>query len=418
MAVDNQPVAELGATLVQRWVAFGRLLRRNGVEVTPGQVRDLLRVLPMLDLRDRESVYFAARATCCARKSDLPRFDRAFRQFWGRNRQLIIPSDTGSLPQPPADPVLNLRPPQGDKQPRVPRAAPAIERVTVVDSGGEVSEGVDSRREEDRRLDRTLLYSAEERLRHLDFARFSAEELAAARAIMAGWRWTLAQRRTRRMAAAKRGPRLDILRTLRRAMRTEGVPYTLARKGPRRRARPLVLLCDISGSMASYTRVLLYFLHTVRREVGNVEVFVFGTRLTRVTRQLRARDVDQALAEVSRMVVDWSGGTRLGEALHAFNTQWARRGLGQGAIVGIISDGWDRGDPAQLAKELERLRRMSHRLIWLNPLLGSEGYEPVTRGMAAALPHTDDFLAAHNLKALDELGALLARLDRRRPVRR
>ncbi|MDQ6747740.1 MAG: VWA domain-containing protein [Candidatus Dormibacteraeota bacterium] len=378
-----------------------------------------MRALPLLDLRDRDSVYFAARTTLCARKSDLWPFDLAFRQFWGRNRQLVLPSDTGALPEPPANPPLRLHTPPGEKQPRIPQTLPAKERVTLVDIGGDGEEGVAGDLTEDRRLERALRYSPEERLHHLDFARFSEEELAAARAIMGGWRWRLAQRRTRRMAAAKRGPRLDILRTLRRAMRTEGVPYTLARKGPRRRARPLVLLCDISGSMASYTRVLLYFMHTIRREVGNVEVFVFGTRLTRVTRQLRARDVDQALAEVGRMVVDWAGGTRMGETLHTFNTHWARRVLGQGAIVCIISDGWDRGDPALLAAEMAHLQRLAFRLIWLNPLMGFQGYQPLARGIATALRYVDHLLPAHDLASLQALAHLLGSLDANaRPARR
>jgi uncharacterized protein with von Willebrand factor type A (vWA) domain len=169
--------------------------------------------------------------------------------------------------------------------------------------------------------------------------------------------------------------------------------------------------------MERYSRLLLIFAHAVARR-EEVETFVFSTRLTRITRLLRRRDIDRALAEVGKRVHDFSGGTRIGQALAEFNRRWARRVLGHGAITIVVSDGWDRGDPGQLAVELERLRRMSNRLIWLNPLLGSEGYEPVTRGMAAALPHTDDFLAAHNLNALDELGALLASLDRRRPVRR
>ena len=202
-------------------------------------------------------------------------------------------------------------------------------------------------------------------------------------------------------------------------MRTSGVPYSLLTLGPRRKPRPLVLLCDISGSMAPYTRMLLHFLHTLRHGVDRAEVFVFGTRLTRITHQLRARDVDQALAEVSRQVADWSGGTRIGESLRAFNTTWARRVLGQGAVVCIVSDGWDCGDPALLTAELAHLQRSSFRLIWLNPLLGISGYQPLTRGMAAALPFVDDFLPANNLTSLQALAYLLSGLDfNARPGRR
>jgi uncharacterized protein with von Willebrand factor type A (vWA) domain len=407
----EQTLDTLGANLSSRWVAFGRLLRRNGVDVTPAQVRDLLRVLPMLNLTDRESVYFAARATLCSRKSDLPRFDSSFRQFWGRSRHLHTPSDTNSLRKPPPSQPRNLQPPVDDRPPRLPRTLPDMERIILVDTGEDKGEDAERDTDQDRRLERALLYSAEERLRHIDFSKFSEEELASARAIMSGWQWTLAQRRTRRMTPAKRGSRLDIVRTLRRAMRTGGVPYTLATRGPRRKVRPLVLLCDISGSMASYTRVLLYFMHTIRKEAGKVEVFLFGTRLTRVTRQLRARDVDQALAEVGRKVVDWSGGTRIGEVLHDFNTQWARRVLGQGAIVCIISDGWDRGDPTLLATEMDRLQRTSFRLIWLNPLMGGQNYQPLTRGMVTALRYVDHLLPAHDLASLKSLARLLATLD-------
>jgi uncharacterized protein with von Willebrand factor type A (vWA) domain len=171
--------------------------------------------------------------------------------------------------------------------------------------------------------------------------------------------------------------------------------------------------------MASYTRVLLYFMHTIRRKVGNVEVFLFGTRLTRVTHQLRVRDIDQALAEVGQRVVDWSGGTRIGDSIHSFNTQWARRVLGQGAIVCIISDGWDRGDPALLASEMGRLQRMAFRLIWLNPLMGNENYQPLTRGIVTAIRYVDHLLPVHDLASLQALAQLLGSLDANaRPDRR
>jgi uncharacterized protein with von Willebrand factor type A (vWA) domain len=387
---------------------FGRLLRRNGVETTAGQMRDLLRVLPLLEIGDRESVYYAARALLCARRDDLPRFDLTFRQFWGRTRQIVIPSDTGSLQPQQRQSHAEASSKQAVEVPNR-QPTPLIERGTLTDAedGDEGEDDISA----DESLQRALLYSAQERLRTLDFARFTDEELTAAKLMLAGWNWTPGLRRTRRLAAARRGRRLDFPRTLRRAMRTEGVPFVLDRRGPRQKPRPLVLLCDISGSMAPYTRMMLHFLHFLRREVSQAEVFVFGTRLTRITRQLRVRDVDQALADVGQKVVDWSGGTRTGEALRAFNTTWARRMLGQGAVVCIISDGWDRGDPTLLAAELAHLQRMAFRLIWLNPLLGLTGYQPQTRGMVAALPFVDDFLPIHNLANLGTLAALLSRLD-------
>jgi uncharacterized protein with von Willebrand factor type A (vWA) domain len=178
------------------------------------------------------------------------------------------------------------------------------------------------------------------------------------------------------------------------------------------RRRPIVLVCDVSGSMERYSRLLMIFAHAIARR-EDLEAFVFSTRLTRITRLLRQRDLDRALASVSKGVHDFSGGTRIGDALGDFNRHWARRVLGHGAVVIIVSDGWDRGDPRQLTAELIHLRRSAHRLIWLNPLLGSSGYEPLTRGMVAALPYCDDFLAAHNVQALDDLGRLLAGLDSR-----
>ena len=277
-------------------------------------------------------------------------------------------------------PSANRRPPtarvDGGRRCKAASSLPIIERTRFRTRR---TRRVGSENEEDK-ITQALLYSAQERLRKLDFARFTEEEMTAAKALMAGWKWDPGLRRTRRLTPKKRGRRLDAPRTMRRAMRTGGVPYALSWRGPRNKPRPLVLLCDISGSMAPYTRMMLHFLHILRREVGHAEVFLFGTRLTRITRQLKVRDVDVALAEVSSQVQDWSGGTRTGEALRTFNTHWARRVLGRGAVVCIISDGWDRGDPSLLAAEIAHLQRMSFRLIWLNPLLGVSGYKPLTQG--------------------------------------
>ncbi|HMA35926.1 MAG TPA: VWA domain-containing protein, partial [Chloroflexia bacterium] len=356
----------LGARLAGRWLAFERLLRRNGVPTTAGQMQSWLQVLAagLVDSADRATVYYAARALLCNRHEDWPRYDLIFRQFWGRTRQIIIPSDTAA-PRPetegPGGPPARPVPPSRDDAPDV---GGGVERLLATDApdlpGEEAGDG--------RLPERVLLYSAYERLRQRDFGEFTAEELRQAHALLAGWRWQPAWRRTRRLTRARRGRRLDIGRTLRAAMRHGGVPLGLAWRGPDTRPRPLVLLCDISGSMAPYTRVLLHFLYILNRGLRHAEVFVFATRLTRITRALRARTVDLALAEVGHSVVDWSGGTRIGAALRAFNTGWARRVLGQGAVVCMISDGWDRGTPAQLAAELAHLQRTAFRLIWLNPL--------------------------------------------------
>jgi uncharacterized protein with von Willebrand factor type A (vWA) domain len=222
---------------------------------------------------------------------------------------------------------------------------------------------------------------------------------------------------TRRLRASRHGHALDLRRTLRESLRSGGEPITLRRREFRRKPRPLVIICDISGSMSLYSRLLLHFVHTVSNGLSNVETFVFGTRLTRITRQLARRDVDDALTLVTRSVQDWSGGTRIGESLRTFNRRWSRRVLGHGAAVLIISDGWDRGDVRILGEEMARLQRNCHRLIWLNPLLGLEDYRPVTAGMRAALPYIDTFLPANNLDSLIALGKALEAIRDDRAVR-
>jgi uncharacterized protein len=207
-------------------------------------------------------------------------------------------------------------------------------------------------------------------------------------------------------------------RTIRESLRTGGEPIRLYRRRRKLKRRPLVVLCDISGSMERYSRILLQFIYAITNHLEKVEAFVFSTRLTRITRQLQRREVDAAMDEVTRSIRDWAGGTRIGEALKMFNYDWARRVLGQGAIVLIISDGWDRGDVGLLSQEMARLQRSAHRLIWLTPLLGSPYYEPLTRGIQAAMPYIDDFLPAHNLASLEQLGELLEDLSERRPSRK
>jgi uncharacterized protein with von Willebrand factor type A (vWA) domain len=230
--------------------------------------------------------------------------------------------------------------------------------------------------------------------------------------------WRLGTRETRRRVRANLGEFVDQRATLRRSLRYGGVPIDLRHRKPKRRQRPLILLCDISGSMDRYSRLLLRFVHAIEHGLDAVEVFVFGTRLTRITRSLRTRDVDDAIASVVKAVDDWSGGTRIGESIKTFNYLWSRRVLRSGATVVIISDGWDRGDPNLLATELARLQRSCRRLIWLNPLLGAPGYQPLTQGIRAALPYVDDFLPIHNLQSMEALAKLLAAVEDRPPLRR
>ena len=281
-----------------------------------------------------------------------------------------------------------------------------------------INNNPESNEEESPEIELTRTYSARELLREKDFAELSAEEIRAVKEMMTELLWQLGQQRTRRHKPGS-GNHIDLRRSLRQSLRNGGEILEWSYRRPKYRPRPLVIIADISGSMERYTRMLLHFIYSLRKGADQpIEAFLFGTRLTRITRQLRDSNVDRAMEEVSRAVPDWSGGTRIGQALRRFNFDWARRVLGQGAIVLMISDGWDRGDPNLLADEIARLQRSSFRLIWLNPLLGSADYEPLTRGMQAALPYVDDFLAVHNLASIEELAIKLMQLKDRRSSRR
>jgi uncharacterized protein len=334
----------------------------------------------------------ALRTVFVSRKEDIPTFEAAFDVFWAppdpRASAGIIPGRSRALPLSPERAkawanALGLHASQMNRE-QNPTEFPAS-------SSG---------------------YSREELLRHKDFDEMTWAETEQVKRLLEQAPWRVAERRTRRLRPSRAG-RIDLRRSARHAIRSSGELMTLFRRKPRVRRRPLVLICDVSGSMERYSRLLMIFAHAIARR-EDMEAFVFSTRLTRITRLLRHRDIDRALEAVSKRVHDFSGGTRIGDALGDFNRRWARRVLGHGAVVIIISDGWDRGDPSHLTAELIHLRRSAHRLIWLNPLLGSKGYEPLTRGMAAALPHCDDFLAAHNVEALEDLGRLLATLDSRK----
>ncbi len=377
--------------LLPRLAAFARLLHDAGVEAGPRRLTDATRALNFVELGRPDDFRSALRAVFVSRKDDLPTFEAAFDIFWAppdpRVTAGAIPGRSRHLPMSPErakvwSEALGLNSSQMNRE-QEPRSVPAS-------SSG---------------------YSSEELLRQKDFDEMTWEETEQVRRLLEQAPWRVAERRTRRMRPARQGS-IDLRRSARHAIRSSGEMMALFRRKPRTRRRPLVLICDVSGSMERYSRLLMIFAYAIgRRE--DLEAFVFSTRLTRITRQLRYRDMDRSLSAVTKGVHDFSGGTRIGEALSDFNRHWARRVLGHGAVVIIVSDGWDRGDPDQLAAELVHLRRSAHRLIWLNPLIGSEGYEPLTRGMAAALPYCDDFLAAHNVQALDDLGRLLAGLGRR-----
>jgi hypothetical protein len=381
--------------LLNRLGAFARLLHDAGLEAGPRRLTDATRALNHVDLKSQNDFRSALRAVFVSRKDELPTFEAAFDIFWSPPDPRVaagsVPGRSRPLPMSPAR-AKAWAEALGLNSSQMNREMDATE-VPVSSSG----------------------YSAEELLRHKDFEQMTWQETEQVRRLLEQAPWRVAERKTRRLRPANAG-RIDLRRTARHAIRSSGELMRLYHRRPRLRRRPLVLICDVSGSMERYSRLLMIFAHAIARR-EDLEAFVFSTRLTRVTRLLRQRDLDRALDSVSKGVHDFSGGTRIGDALADFNRHWARRVLGHGAIVIIVSDGWDRGDPNQLTAELIHLRRSAHRLIWLNPLLGSDGYQPLTRGMAAALPYCDDFLAAHNLKALDDLGSLLAGLGARKSRR-
>jgi uncharacterized protein with von Willebrand factor type A (vWA) domain len=257
-----------------------------------------------------------------------------------------------------------------------------------------------------------------ELLRGIDFSAMRADERAAAARFLERLRWSPGERPSRRFRPARGGPRLDARATLRNTMTTFGEPVLLLRRATRPKRRPLVILCDVSGSMEAYTRLLLHMSHALAREWGRVETFTFGTRLTRITRELRERRPDAALGRVSRTVEDWSGGTRIGDALHEFNVRWSRRVLGRGAVVLLVTDGWERGDWSRLDDEAARLQRAAYRLIWLDPLSGTRDYSPDSSGARTLVAHVDDHLAANTLDGLIRIAAVLGNVGRGRPVRR
>lgn len=370
--------------LLDHILAFGRLLRQFGIPINPGQMIDLLQALTHVEVGRRDDVFQTCRTVLVRRREHLPLFDEAWAFFWASQR-------TGN--------------PEGIALPDSPRQAVEVPRRLQRQRDVE-HEREDDAREEQEQIEIQLSYSQREQLHHKDFAHFTADELDQVRLLLAQLTYRMAQRPIRRWIGGN-GHRIDARRTLRQTLRSGGEVLTLSRRVRKHKQRPLVVLCDISGSMDRYSRILLQFVHTLSAGLRDVETFVFGTRLTRITRMLAHNDIDEAVDAVGSTVIDWGGGTRIGDALKTFNFAWGRRVLGRGATVLLISDGWDRGEPALLEQETARLQRTSHRLIWLNPLLGMPGYQPLTRGLQAALPYVDDFLPVHNLASLEQLGATL-----------
>jgi len=354
------------------------------------RARLLLRGLAEIDLAREDDVRAACRAMLVTHPADRARFDEAFDLFWAllRGTRVVLPSD-----------------------------APAR---THKGDGWAVASDAPPSREGRENMTRTLrvVASPAEVLRLRDFSVMTADERTAAARFLEDLDWSPGLRPSRRFSPVARGADLDTRATLRRSLARFGEPIELIRRGPRHKRRPLVLLLDVSGSMEAYTRLLLHMSHSLLRGWGRVEVFTFGTRLTRVTRQLRHRRPDVALSRVGRSVTDWSGGTRIGEALHEFNRRWSRRVLGRGAVALLVTDGWERGDPSLLASEALSLQRAAFRLVWLNPLAGTPGYAPEASGARALAAAADDHLAANTVDALVTIAKLLGTAGRGRPVRR
>lgn len=376
-------------------VAFGRDLRERGLPVGTGRILTFCRAVAALGLTDRESLYWAGRASLVARRDDLALFDEAFDEWY---RSL----GTGDL-----EIELAMLAPADRREPSwgEPPDDLDVQAGTTAASWRRADEGEDPEPGEESSI--RIVASASEVLREKAFPDLSEEERARVAVLIRRLAVTVPVERTRRTRAAAKGSAFDVRRTLRRSLRTQGEPFERAWRRRKSRTRPLVLILDISGSMAPYSRALLQFAYAAMAAGRRVEAFVFGTRLTRVTRTLRTKDPDRAMREIGRQVFDWEGGTRIGESIKALLDGWSQRAALRGAVVVLCSDGLERGDPELLRAQMARLRRLAFRVVWVNPLKGSPRYEPLARGMAAALPSIDVLLSGHNLESLEQLGRVL-----------
>ena len=376
---------EQGGRLADNLVHFARALRAAGIPVGPGAVLDALGAVETAGIGAREDFYWILHAIFVKRHEHSLLFDQAFRIFF-RRRGTIDALLAAMLPQAPA--------PEKEKPP------PGAQRVREALLA---SRGEPERKPPELETDARLTVSDREVLQKKDFAQMTAAEIAAAKEAIKRLVLSLDEVRTRRLAPHRHGHRVDIRRTLRASLKAGGAVIDLKYLGPRVKAPPVVALLDISGSMSQYTRLFLHFLHAVTDARKRVHTFLFGTRLTNVTRALKARDPDESLAAVAAAVPDWSGGTRIATSLHAFNKLWARRVLTQGAIVLLITDGLERDPDDRLGFEIDRLHRSCRRLIWLNPLLRFSGFEAKAKGIRAMLPHVDQLRPIHNLDSMMEL---------------
>jgi len=366
--------------VVRHVVVFGRVLREGGLEIGPRRIADALRGLDAIDLARQEDVYWTLRQTLVARHEELETFDRAFNAWFLR------------APAPPRPREIDRPSPVGQRRKGgAPGPGPELD-------GGEIEVGA---------------WSYDELLRTRDFASMTPEEFARARILIRQIAIGRPRRRTHRLRPDRRGDVLDVRALVRASLATGGDPVTRAYRSRAYGPRKLVLLLDISGSMDAYARALLLYLHAARGSGRGVETFAFGTRLSRLTPELGVRDPEAALAAAAKRVNDWSGGTRIGESLKAYNGEWGRRALTRGAVVVVLSDGCERGDPGLVASQMERLARQAFAIVWVNPLKGHPEYEPLTGGMRAAYTHVDRLVSGHDLASLETLGTVLAGIERR-----
>lgn len=394
MLLPEPPVAEPGGgAFATNIVHFVRLLRASGLRLGPGKAMDAVRAVEIAGIRRRDDLYWTLFSVLVNRRDQRELFDQAFHIFW-RDPKILERMMSLLLPQA-----------EGTAEPRKSNLSQRLREALLPGRG----EGKPAGEPKEVEIDATLTFSADELLQKKDFAEMTAEEMDQAKAAMARIAWPFRPTRTRRLRPDARGHRIDLRASIQASLRTGGTLIPLKRKNPGQRPPPLVVLCDISGSMSQYSRMFLHFMHALSNDRSRVHSFLFGTRLTNISRLLRQRDVDKALAAVSEKVPDWSGGTRIGTTLAEFNRLWSRRVLGQGAVVLLVTDGLDREGGQGLPREVERLQKSCSRLIWLNPLLRWDGFEPKAAGIRAILPRVDDFRPVHNLSSIADLAHALSR---------
>ncbi len=386
-----------GRRMPENIMHFARVLRSAGLPVGPGQVIRAIEAVDVVGIGTREDFYWILHAVFVNRRDQREIFDQAFHVFW-RNPKLLERLMTVILPTVET-------PDEDNREEMSRRLADALKGMTEANNPSSETERVD--------LDAVMTWTDQEVLKQRDFEKMSKAEMEAARKVLARMRLPVEQIPTRRFRPDSTGSRLDLRRTMRQSVRSGGNAIMLARRRRRTRRPPLVVLCDISGSMSRYSRMLLHFLHAVTNDRDRVHTFLFGTRLTNVTRYLRYKDVDEALDKIGQVAEDWEGGTRIGQTLAQFNRSWSRRVLGQGAIVLLITDGLDRDGGVGLEREMDRVHRSCRRLVWLNPLLRYDGFEPKSAGIQAMLRHVDDFRTVHNLQSLEQLSDIFARFGTR-----